>query len=200
VQEQVRKNVSLAFTLSAGLHLIAMMTLDLAPGTWRHGVQPALKVVLRQAPPEATPSPTLAAAQLGTRQRPPKAELQEGLSAKTARSGSSMPIGERYYRNSEVDVQAVPISRGPLIFPELAYVSRLAGTVKARIYISEKGEIDSVEIVEVAPRRGIFEDAALEALRQVRYQPAQLAGQPVKSQKLIEVTFNPYEEPAPAAK
>jgi TonB family protein len=90
----------------------------------------------------------------------------------------------------------VPISRGPLIVPEHAYLSRLAGTVRARVYISEKGEIDSVEIVEVTPRQGIFEEAALEALRQVRYQPAQLAGQPVKTQKLIEVKFDPYEDEA----
>jgi TonB family protein len=70
----------------------------------------------------------------------------------------------------------------------------LHGTVKARVFISEEGAVESVYILEVKPVSGIFEEAALEALRQVVYAPARIAGQPVKAQKVIEVTFNPYEE------
>jgi hypothetical protein len=51
-----------------------------------------------------------------------------------------------------------------------------------------------VQIVAAKPRRGIFEEAALEALRQVRYKPAEIRGSRVKSQKLIEVKFDPYDE------
>ena len=109
-----------------------------------------------------------------------------------------MPLAPRYYRSQEVDEQAVPLSTGPLVYPELAYLSKLRGTVRARVFISEEGVIESVQVVEVKPRRGIFEEAALEALRQVRYRPAQIAGTPVKSQKLIEVNFNPYEDERPA--
>lgn len=185
-----RKNLSLALALSAGLHLIAIMTLDLSPGSWRHGVAPALRVVLKQAPGEAPASESRPA---------PKTE-ESGIAATTPQSGSSLPTAVRYYRNSEVDVPATPIVRGPLIFPEHAYVSKLRGTVKARVYINEDGAVESVQIVEVRPLGGIFEEAALEALRQVRYKPAEIAGQPVKTQKLIEVTFNPYEEQAPAAR
>jgi protein TonB len=81
------------------------------------------------------------------------------------------------------------------VFPENAYIWKLAGSVRARVYINETGGVDSVQIVEARPRRGIFEAAALEALRQVRYQPAEIAGRPVKSQKLIEVKFDPHERP-----
>ena len=93
----------------------------------------------------------------------------------------------------------MPLQRAPLVYPEEAYLSRLAGTVTARVYISESGSVDTVEIVKVQPRGGVFEQAAAEALRQVRYQPAQIGGRAVKSQRLIEVTFNPYEEPDPSA-
>ena len=102
-----------------------------------------------------------------------------------------MPLAERYYRNSEVDVQAEPLVQGPLILPEQAYLSKLAGTVRARVYIDEHGTVVSVDIVHAGPVRGVFEEAALEALAQVRYRPAILAGQAVKSQKLIEVKFDP---------
>jgi protein TonB len=105
-----------------------------------------------------------------------------------------VPLVPRYYRSREVHVQAVPVSSAPLVYPELAYVSKLRGTVRARVFISEEGVVESVQVVEAKPRRGVFEAAALEALRQVRYQPAEIAGVRVKSQKLIEVKFNPYED------
>ena len=169
------------------------MTLDLVPGYWRHGLQPALKVRLRPAPA------VLGISEAAAAERNESAD-ELGLAASKAQSGSSVPMAGRYYRNSEVDVQAVPIVQGPLIFPEQAYVSKLTGSVRARVYIDERGNVVSVQIVAARPVRGVFEDAALEALSQVRYRPALLAGEPVKSQKLIEVTFNPYEEQAPAAK
>lgn len=186
---EARKNLLLAAALSAGAHLIAMMTLDLSPGSWRHGMAPALRVSLKAAEPSLDGLGTAPAARPAR-----KAERAAGLSAPAAREGSSLPIGERYYRNSEVDVQAVPITSAPLVYPELPYVSRLAGTVKARVFISETGEVESVEIVEARPRRGVFDEAAIDALRQMRYQPALLAGQPVRTQKLIEVKFDPYDD------
>ena len=174
-----RKTVRLALVLSAGLHLLALSTVALAPGSWRHGLRPALQVTLIPAPAEAREdAPTRSA---------------RGLSARKAQSGSTVPTTVRYYRNSEVDTPAVAISRGPLIFPEQAYVSKLRGMVKARVYIDEEGKVVSVQIVEAKPLGGIFEEAAQEALRQLRYSPALIAGQAVKTQKLVDVEFNPYE-------
>jgi len=174
------------------VHAIAMLTLDLSPGPWRHGVAPALRVALKNIPFD-----------MGDKdQRPVSAKVEKkepGIAGRAAQAGSSVPLAPRYYRNNEVDVQAVPVSREPLVFPELAFLSKLSGTVRARVYISEDGTVESVQVVAVWPRKGIFEEAALEALRQVRYKPAEIAGQAVKSQKLIEVKFNPYEDRDPAA-
>ena len=161
------------------------MTLDLVPGAWRHGLQPALKVHLRYAPAGLGDEDRAAA----ERSSPPIAA--SGLDATRTQPGSSMPLAERYYRKSEVDVQAEPLVQGPLILPEQVYLSKLAGTVRARVYIDEHGTVVSVDIVHAHPVRGVFEEAALEALSQVRYRPAILAGQAVKSQKLIEVKFAP---------
>ena len=192
------RDVLLALVLSAGLHLLALLTLDLSPGDWRHGVRPALKVTLVPPPLEQAAGDSGTARPAPERPQAKKPAGDAGIEAPKAQSGSSLPTPARYYRNSEVDTPAMPLSRGPLVFPEHAYVSKLRGTVRARIYIDEEGRVVSVDIVEVKPRGGIFEEAALEALRQVRYSPALLAGLPVRTQKLIEVTFNPYEEPQPA--
>ena len=170
-----------ALALSAGVHLIILLTLDLSPGPWRHGLQPAFQVELRPAPG-------------GLEEPRAVAPRKAGLRARQAVAGSTVPTPVRYFRNNEVDVPATPILRGPLVLPEHAYVSRLHGTVRARVYIGEAGAAESVQILEVRPVSGIFEEAALEALRQVLYSPALIAGTPVKTEKVIEVTFNPYED------
>jgi TonB family protein len=166
------------------------MTLDLSPGPWQHGLAPALRLSLRPLPDAISEAQAQGAARLPA----PGA----GIAGERAQEGSSVPLVPRYYRRREVDVQAVPVSSAPLVYPELAYISKLRGSVRARVFISEEGVVESVQVVSVKPRRGVFEEAALAALRQVRYQPAEIAGVRVKSQKLIEVKFNPYEDEASA--
>ncbi len=157
-----RKNVRLALALSAGLHLLALSTVDLAPGSWRHGLRPALQVTLVPASAEAAEDAPTRAARPAAPSKPVKPEGEQGLSTRRAQSGQ-------------------------------AYVSKLRGMVKARVYIDEEGKVVSVQIVQAKPRGGIFEEAAQEALRQLRYSPALIAGQAVKTQKLVQVEFNPYE-------
>ena len=165
---------------------MAATSFDLSPGPWQPGIAPALRLSLR-------PLPGAIGEALASGAAAPTA-ASPGIAGERAQEGSSVPLVPRYYRRREVDVQAIPVSSVPLVYPELAYVSKLRGTVRARVFISEEGVVESVQVVEVKPRRGIFEEAALEALRQVRYQPAEISGVRVKSQKLIEVKFNPYDQ------
>jgi protein TonB len=185
-ERERRKNLALALALSAGLHALAAMSFDLSPGPWQPGVAPALRLSLRPLPS--------AIGEAHAREATPPAASSTGIAGGRTQTGSSVPLVPRYYRNREVDVQAVPVSSGPLVYPELAYLSKLHGLVRARAFISEEGVVESVQVIEAKPRRGIFEEAALEALRQVRYKPAEIGGTRVKSQKLIEIKFNPYED------
>jgi protein TonB len=162
------------------------MSFDLSPGPWQPGLAPALRLSLRSLPSAIGDARSESSAA--------RASASPGIAGERAQAGSSVPLVPRYYRSREVDVQAVPMSSGPLVYPELAYISKLHGTVRARVFISEDGIVESVQVIDVKPRRGIFEEAALEALRQVRYKPAEIGGSRVKSQKVIEVKFNPYDE------
>lgn len=162
------------------------MSFDLSPGPWQPGLAPALRLSLRSLPS--------AIGEARSENSAAPASASPGIAGERAQTGSSVPLVPRYYRSREVDVQAVPVSSGPLVYPELAYISKLHGSVRARVFISEDGIVESVQVVDAKPRRGIFEEAALEALRQVRYKPAEIRGSRVKSQKLIEVKFNPYDQ------
>lgn len=99
---------------------------------------------------------------------------------------------EHYYTARELDVRAEPLNDVALVYPQLAYQQRIRGKVTLRILINERGGIDQVSVLESEPR-DVFEEAALTATRALEFSPALKNGRRVKSQKTIEVTFDPYE-------
>jgi periplasmic protein TonB len=99
---------------------------------------------------------------------------------------------ENYLAASELDVRAEPLNEVELVYPQLAYQMRTRGKVTLRILINERGGIDQVSVLDSEPR-GTFEDAALTATWALRFSPAKKYGRNVKSQKTIEVNFDPYE-------
>ena len=173
------KDVGLALVASAGLHAIAGLSFDPAPAAFGEDPQAAGLEVRFITTAEAKPVPRTGPLHAG----PPRALA----------NATSAPLPLRYYRDAEVDRPAQPVSQVPLIYPENAYLSRLAGAVRARVYIDDKGSVVSIDVVDAKPIAGVFEDAAVQALSQLRYRPALVAGRPVMSQKLVEVKFDPYE-------
>jgi TonB family protein len=102
-----------------------------------------------------------------------------------------LPI-DRYYTSREVDSRAEPTNQPALVYPQEAYQARVRGKVALRVLINQHGGVDGVTVLEAEPR-GVFEAAALEAVQALAFSPALLAGRPVKSQKTLEVVFDPYE-------
>ncbi len=172
-----RTRLALALGFSAGMHAVLVTGVDLAPLRGDAGRAPyALDVTLEAPKAKLTVEPKVA-------QRAPRATA----------------AGSAYLPSADVDTPAMPRERPHLVYPEDAYMARLRGTVRLRVFISEQGRVDDAHVVFARPE-GEFEEAALEAARKLVYDPAKRGGRPVKSQKLIEVTFDPYEEPAPAAR
>ncbi|HUG78360.1 MAG TPA: energy transducer TonB [Burkholderiales bacterium] len=164
-------NLVLALGFSAGLHAALLTTLERLPGERGSGpAQPKLNV--RVGKPPAAPAPQ-------------------------AHAPATLP--ERYFTAREVDTPARPRVTVPLIYPEDALIWKLRGVVRLRVFISERGTVDSVQVVRAEPP-GEFEDAAIAATRRLVYDPALKDGRAVRSQKLIEVTFDPYETPPQPAR
>jgi hypothetical protein len=112
---------------------------------------------------------------------PPAARTGDGV--KFAALGSTI-----YYTAKQVDLKATPLEmktrmRTPDNFP----LGRLA-TVKLRLFINEEGGVDGYEILaaDQLPTRALLED-----VREIRFRPAERAGRPVKSQKVIGISFIP---------
>jgi len=71
------------------------------------------------------------------------------------------------------------------VYPELARQSRLQGTVILEAILDRNGRIDRVRVIRSVP---LLDAAAMEAVRQWRYTPTVLNGQPV--QVLMTITIN----------
>lgn len=187
----------LALSLAAHLLVIA----GLRPVTAVFAPQPPLQVELRQvatepeaplsvpaapdAPADMAPASPAAAAAKPAPARPEPGAVPE------LRPDSRLPL-ERYFTGLEVEVRAEPLNDPPLVYPQRAYQSRIRGKVILRILINERGGVDQVLVVESQPR-GVFEEAAIDAARALRFSPALRFGNRVKSQKTVEVAFDPYE-------
>jgi len=87
---------------------------------------------------------------------------------------------------SESVVEAQLISRIEPRYPALALQTRLQGTVHLRAIISRDGRITSLEVLSGHP---LLVEAALDAVRQWRYRPTMLNGEPVEVETSITVNF-----------
>ena len=134
--------------------------------------------------PVATRIPASLLVQLQTPAPPPPSA--QSVPAPLARASP-----QRYLRSSEVDERAVPLEMAPLLYPKTAYINRIRGMVRVRVYISAAGRVDKAEVVEAAPK-GHFEEAAIDAVQRTTFTAARKAGRAVPSQKLVEVEFDPY--------
>lgn len=65
-------------------------------------------------------------------------------------------------------------------YPDKARQRGITGYVKLKILLSASGEIGRVRVVDAKPR-GMFEDAAMEAVRQWEFDPALYQGSPVET-------------------
>jgi len=79
------------------------------------------------------------------------------------------------------------VNRVQPIYPPLARQTRISGTVRLHAIISKNGTIQSLEVVSGHP---LLQQSALDAVRQWRYQPTLLNGEPVEVDTTIDVIFS----------
>ena len=104
-----------------------------------------------------------------------------------------------YYRTRDLDVRPGIMVRVAPDYPLAAARGGISGKVVIRLYISEKGSVDRVETVRATPP-GYFEKSAERAFSAARFSPGRKNQRPVKSQMLIEVSFDAPPAAAPARK
>lgn len=88
--------------------------------------------------------------------------------------------------NKRSMVPAKLLKKVPPEYPAEARENRIEGTVKLQVVVQKDGSVTVQNVVEGDP---ILSPAAVEAVRQWRYEPALLDGKPIDMETTIEVTF-----------
>jgi protein TonB len=90
-----------------------------------------------------------------------------------------------------VDKPPIPIKQGGLPYPPYARQRGIEGHVVMNLLISKAGLVEKSQILESVPS-GVFEQVALQAVQQWRFEPAQYAGKTVQvwSKRTIRFSLN----------
>jgi protein TonB len=79
------------------------------------------------------------------------------------------------------------VNRVQPVYPPLARQTRISGTVKLHAIIGKSGQVEQLQVVSGHP---LLVQSALDAVRQWRYQPTLLNGEPVEVDTEIDVIFS----------
>lgn len=173
-----------AFAASLAVHAALAAVLAVLAGGWQPGGQAA---AVKQAALFATVRPVQPAE---TRLEPARAPQGATRGSRDAASGGALLPKPHYYRASELTEPPLALAAIEPSFPSGAPDT---GRVKMRLYISERGSVDAIDITEAEPA-GEFEQAARQAFAEARFRPGYINGTAVRSQIALEVRFG---EPPP---
>jgi TonB family protein len=72
------------------------------------------------------------------------------------------------------------------VYPPLARAARIQGTVTLRVVINKSGDVENMQLISGHP---MLAPAAMDAVRQWKYQPYLLNGEPVEVETRVTVNF-----------
>ena len=174
------RRLALAIAASAGAHAAVLANTPFAPGLHDLSLLPSappLRARLELLP--AAPS-AVSAAELAQRR----------VEAADAAPPSGLPAPEVFHAGKDVDRRAEPTNAVDIEYPPEAFSAGTSGSVTLRLLIDYRGLLREASVIEARPP-GVFEEAALKAVRALVFKPALRNGVPVGSIKLIEVPFEP---------
>lgn len=97
---------------------------------------------------------------------------------------------ERVFSGNEVDKKPLILSKPKASYTEEARKNQIQGVVILRLVFTAKGTVEQIRVVRGLPF-GLSE-RAIEAARQIRFQPGMKNGQPVSVSSALEYSFNVY--------
>lgn len=141
----------------------------------------AQKTEIQTEAVEASPAPVHSAPAAETDKRPAQRPAESPLALPS-------PIDTTWYLARQVDRHPKAVGSISPQYPEPARRRNQEGTLKLLVKIDDLGRVRDVEVVE-AQLPGVFDEAAMAAFRDARFQPAMKDGRPVRYQAYMRVEF-----------
>jgi periplasmic protein TonB len=110
-----------------------------------------------------------------------------GIISSSNKAAPMVAFIPRRVRVSQGVIQGQCIHRVEPVYPKIARSARIQGAVQLKAIISKNGDVTELEVVSGHP---MLIPAALDAVKQWRYRPYLLNGEPVEVETDITVIFN----------
>jgi TonB family protein len=101
-------------------------------------------------------------------------------------------IVPQHVRVSEDIVQGLMLKKVPPVYPPLARQARIQGTVLLKVTISKSGDVENLQLISGHP---MLAPAAIEAVKQWKYKPYLLNGEPIEVETKVTVNFTLLDKP-----
>jgi len=75
-------------------------------------------------------------------------------------------------------------SAGGMVYPDSAHLKKVEGYVRVEYDVTVDGAVENAHVVESVPA-GVFDEAALNAVRSWKFHPAVRDGKPVESKGMV---------------
>lgn len=124
----------------------------------------------------AAPPPSITTALSGLSFDLPQFEASDALG--TDKLLSAADNKKLVMTEDSVDSLPRPLARKSPEYPTKARARGIEGHVTLKIKVSERGDVEQIRVVEATPA-GVFEEVAVNAVREWRFEPAQYKGTPV---------------------
>lgn len=188
-------------TLAGGTSLVVGMGLTALSLAWMHGeLAPPAPPDDRAAvafstppppkPPPKRPKPKPKKKERPRRAPPPTPSLATGLAGldfglpglsgalDDATDALLGDVGDVVMTEDAVDAAPRPLERVPADYPVRARAKNVTGHVTLSLLVEADGTVDDLKVLESQPP-GVFDEAAMAAVRQWRFTPATYEGRPV---------------------
>ncbi len=201
-----------AIWVSLGLHVLLVTLVQVAPSTTTRPGGPVIEARLVAPPAEqsllgerpSVPGEMQAPSQVHSADpdaapgdppaaEPPQPEASPSASP-VAEAAITTAVDLTYYSARELDVQPGALHEIVPDYPDEADARKLTGKVVLQLKVEADGRVSDVEVVSAHPP-GVFEESAVAAFRDERFEPARKSGRLVRALMLIEVVFERNESP-----
>jgi protein TonB len=110
------------------------------------------------------------------------------LSCVSGVSGVKGVDAERAYNIQELDTPPKPIHRVQAKYPFEAKTQRIEGRVVVNFLVTKEGTVKEASVFQSSPE-GVFDQAALEAVKQWKFDPGKIGGEPVETRVRTPFVF-----------
>ena len=195
--ERLVRRLCVFVCASVALHALTLVAYSPAgsgPRSQHPGDTAVLQAKLIPAPrdpaPNAPAAPEAVAASADSRAASAERDAARSAEDVPRTGGADIPLPEKWYPATELGALAQPLVMPSLRYPEELAGSGISAKVRIRLFVDERGTVRKIDIVEAGPEAA-FNTAAVQAWQDVRFSPALREGIAVKSQKLLELDFQP---------